>query len=500
MAENGVNGHQSNLLQWKVGFMNKKKKYLTAESFGFKVNTSGAALKKKQIWSIEQDPADDSVYIRSCQGRYMTSDKYGKVSVDVEAEEKGLNEKYQVVYSADGRWALKQQISGNYFRGLEEKVECFDKNPGEENWWCIQLYAHPQIHLRNVNRKRYAHLQDDELVCSELIPWGSDALVVLDFDEDDGKYTLKSCDGRFLSCDGTLENDASEKTKFSMEVHCGAISFKDCNGRYLSAVGKGTLKSKNTKVSKDELFTIEDSHPQCQIISHNDKSVSVKQGQDVTANQPLEEIEDTEIFQMEYNKESNTWAFRACNGKYWSLQEGPGTVEAKQAEPTKNSFFNIDWNDNGTVGIQGVDGKYLSNKPTGIVYSTGTTFEDCNRFRIRIVNRPLLILKSEFGYVGTKPKENQYICNKTKYDILQVDYDIKNGFYTIKNKDGKNWYVGDDNMVYLDESNSSKFQFQFCGLSMMAIRAPNGRYLCGEQNGLFKATAEEINATSKWEF
>ena len=101
---------------------------------------------------------------------------------------------------------------------------------------------------------------------------------------------------------------------------------------------------------------------------------------------------------------------------------------------TKASYFKIDWQDDGYVGIQGFDDKYLSNRPTGIIYSTGPTFEDCNKFRINIVNRPLLILKSEFGYVGTKPKENQYICNKTRYDILQVNYDVKGGFYTIKSK------------------------------------------------------------------
>lgn len=65
--------------------------------------------------------------------------------------------------------------------------------------------------------------------------------------------------------------------------------------------------------------------------------------------------------------------------------------------------------------------------------------------------------------------------------------------------DGKFWNVADDTMVHADAT-GSKFQFQFCGGSMMAIRAPNGSFLKGEQNGLFKANGTEIGATTLWEF
>lgn len=280
MAENGINGHQPSGTQWKVGFMNNVNKYLTAETFGFKVNVSGVALKKKQIWCIEQDADQDFIYIKSGLGRYMTSDKYGNVTV--EAEEKEEDAKFKVEYSLDGRWAFKHVVHGNYLAGTEDNVKCFDKNRGDKNWWSIQLYVHPQIHLRNVNRKRYAHLNSDtnELQCTELVPWGFDSLLFLDFV--DGRYTIRTCDKRYLSRDGTLQDVADDNAKFYMEIHFGCLAFKDCEERYLTAVGQGTIKSRNKSISKDELFTIEDSHPQCQIISpcigKTPKSVSVKQG------------------------------------------------------------------------------------------------------------------------------------------------------------------------------------------------------------------------------
>lgn len=277
MAENGVNGHKSaGGMEWRVGFMNSSLKYMTAETFGFKVNASGVTLKKKQIWTIEQDANEETVYIRSSLGRYMSSDKYGTVTV--EAEERGADEQFSVEYSSNGKWAFKHVKHGNYLSGNDDNVKCFDKTPSDKNWWSIQLYIHPQIHLRNVNRKRYAHLNNEtnELECSEITPWGSDALVFLDFV--DGKYALKSCDNRFLNREGTLQDAADDNSLFMMEIHSGALAFKDSEGRYLTAVGKGTMKGRNKNISKDELFTIEDSHPQVQIVSHNGKSVSIKQG------------------------------------------------------------------------------------------------------------------------------------------------------------------------------------------------------------------------------
>ncbi|WAQ97441.1 SING-like protein [Mya arenaria] len=496
MAENGVNGHKSGVMEWKVGFMNNTEKYLTAETFGFKVNASGVALKKKQIWTIEQEQDHDFVYIRSSLGRYMKSDKYGTVTVDTEAEEKGEDAKFTVEYSKDGQWAFRHVERGNYLSGTDDIVKCFEKTPTSNSWWSIQLYIHPQIHLRNVNRKRYAHLNNDtnELECTELIPWGADALVFLDFVK--GKYVLKSCDNRFLNRDGSLQEAIDNNALFMMEIHSGALAFKDCEGRYLTAVGKGTMKGRNKNISKDELFTIEDSHPQVQIVSHNGKSVSVKQGVDVSANQPAEEIEDTEIFQIEHNRASDTWALLASTNKYWSLQSA-GTVQAKTAETEgAKSFFTIEWQEDGTVGIKGSDGKYLSNKQTGILFSAGTTLEPTDLFRITIINRPLLVLKSEFGFVGAKG--NQFICSKAKYDSLTLQ-SAGSGLYTIQGTDGKYWSVGEDTLVYGDAT-GTKFQFQFCGGSMMAIRTHKGPFLKGEQNGLLKACAPDLESATLWEF
>lgn len=492
MSENGVNGHSGAVgMQWRVGFMNRSLKYLTAESFGNKVNASGTQMKKKQIWFLEQQ--EKFVYIKSHLGLYLTTDKYGNLSAGAEAEDKA-DGCFTVQYSADGKWAFFNEKHKIYLHGVDTQASC-SKTLGDENWWSIQLDVHPQVCLRNVQRKRYAHLKEDELECSEVIPWGADSLLTLHFVE--GRYALKSCDGRNLHRDGFLQDDIDDNTLFLMEIRDGSLAFKDCNGLYLTSVSQGKMKTKNKSPGKDELFTIEDSHPQVHVKSYNGKYVSVKQGVDVSANQESGEqnkLGDTEIFQLEYNKPSDTWAFRTCKNNCW-LQE-TGGVQVKDTDPTKASFYALEWQDDGTVGIKGSDGKYLSNKQTGSLYSASSDLGDQQKFKIILVNRPLLILKCEYGFVGTKG--DQYICSKAKYDVLAVESTSRDT-YVIKGPGGKYFGIGDDGGACSEDS-PTEFRFEFCGQSVLAIRAPNGLYLKGEQNGLLKAKAEDRASATAWEY
>jgi fascin 1/2 len=69
---------------------------------------------------------------------------------------------------------------------------------------------------------------------------------------------------------------------------------------YLTALGaKGTLKATKERIGLDELFVLEDSHPQIKMVAVNKRRVSVRQGQEVSANQ--DDVTDAEFFQLEIN-------------------------------------------------------------------------------------------------------------------------------------------------------------------------------------------------------
>lgn len=65
---------------------------------------------------------------------------------------------------------------------------------------------------------------------------------------------------------------------------------------------------------------------------------------------------------------------------------------------------------------------------------------------------------------------------------------------------GKYWSVADNDMVMLDGDGPTPFIVEFKGNSKLTIKAPNGNLLKTEQNGLFKATGTEVNASTLLEF
>ena len=289
MNANGTNGfHSADALQWKIGLLNYENKYLTAEKFGNKINASGTALKKKQMWTLEHDRTDeDTVYLRSHLGKYLSTDKFGNIKCDSDAKE--ADEQFCIKYNPDGsgRWAIVSKKHQYNFGGTDDNVRCYDvktaNKPGQE-WWTVHLAIHPQVNIRNVNRKRYARCNEGQLQCNEDIPWGKEALITIEFIGT--KYALKTFDGHYLHREGHLAPNTDKDTLFTLELKSGAnpgIAFRDCTGKYLTAAGRNAeiqalKKDRKEGVTKDELFALEDNHPQAYITAHNGKKVSIKQG------------------------------------------------------------------------------------------------------------------------------------------------------------------------------------------------------------------------------
>lgn len=276
MPTNGL--HQ--VLKIQFGLVNDADRYLTAESFGFKVNASAPSLKRKQMWVLEPDPGQGSaVLFRSSHlGRYLSAEEDGRVAC--EAERPGRDCRFLVLPQPDGRWVLQSEPHGRFFGGTEDRLSCFATAISPAELWTVHLAIHPQAHLLSVSRRRYVHLcpQEDEMAADGDMPWGVDALLTLIFQS--RRYCLRSCDSRYLRSDGRLVREPEARACYTLEFKAGKLAFKDCDGRYLAPVGPtGTLKAgRNTRPGKDELFDLEESHPQVVLVAANRRYVSVRQG------------------------------------------------------------------------------------------------------------------------------------------------------------------------------------------------------------------------------
>lgn len=200
------------------------------------------------------------------------------------------------------------------------------------------------------------------------------------------------------------------------------------------------------------------------------------------------------LIQMEFDKKSNRWAVYTVDQKYWRIDQN-GSVIADATSVEENCQFEINWQKDGTAALKGHNGKYLLHRGTGALIATSEEIDTKETFIIRIVNRPVLVLKSEHGYLSMSTSgsmKTRYACNKSTYDLMQLESG-PGAAYHIKGENGKYWRVGTDEAIQADGATPAPFLFELRGHSQIAIRVPNGKFLKGERSGGFTAT--EPNCT-----
>lgn len=486
VSEEGFN----DTLEWSFGLRNFQGKYLTAESFGYRINANGNVLKKKQIFFLEHSEGNDKVFIRTHLGRYLTATASGDFGAD--AEGKSPSEELTIEAQPDGRWALKTSF-GYYAGGVGEGLSAYTKEISEDRLWTVVLAMHPQVCIRNVNRSRYVHLNGDTLSVDEDVPWGDDAMISFLFFED-GTYGLQACNGRWLSASGVLKDEPSADCRFTLEFHGGEIALKAQNNLYLTCLGgAGTLTAAKSTVHKDELFVLEDSHPQIKMTAFQGKKVSYKQGIELTANQT--ETTDTEIFQIEINPDTKQWSFRTQVNRFWTIGAN-NEIKCDALSRGANEWFDIEWL-GPNVAIRAANGKYVNTKKNGKLVATADAPDaDSALFVYELVNRPKLVLRGANGFVGVLPS-GKVECNKSKPTIFNMH--VSQGYAKISTDQGKYFKVTGDGVMALSDE-PELYTMEFVELSKFMLKAPNGCYFEGFQNGAFRASGTSKSKATMWEF
>ena len=493
MASGGFN----ETLKWTFGLLNCANKYVTAEAFQSKVNANGTTLKKKQIWTLER--VEESVIaLKSHLGRYLTVDRNGKI--DASGEEIGPDQKFEFFTQEDGKIAIRSATHERYIGGTGDMMTGFDKEIGETNLFTIHLAMHPQINLRNVNRKTYCHQVGEEIRCNEVIPWGYDAMIILEFHG--GKYALRAANGQYLSRQGKLVNEPSADTLYTLVFRNAQVAFRDCKNKYLTAIGaSATVQARKETIGKDELFALEDSHPQVRLIANNGRYCSVRDSEDVRAKP--DDYTDAEIFQMEAVDRSDRsgnvkWAFRSNNKKFWNA-DASSVISNQDDFSAPTTHFEIEW-EGPMICLKASNGKYVSIKANGQMIANAAEKTETCKFVFEFINRPILVLRGEFGFVGVKGATSGVLeCNRSQYDLFEVTGNA--GTYNIKGANGKYWKLQSDGTFTTTGDKGEDFFFELRAHTHMCIVARNGQYIKGVQNGGFTATGgTTINSSTLWEY
>ena len=452
-------------------------------------------MKKKQIWTLVR-VGESKVALKSHLGCYLSIDKDGNVTAA--AEEIGADQTLTLETNADGRVAIRSSYD-RYLGGSGDTISGFDKTCEATNLFTIHLAMHPQINLYNVNRRTFCHLVENEIRCNEDIPWGYDALIIVEFHG--GRYALRAANGKLLKRTGDLVDEMSDDTLYTIVFRDAQVAFKDHKGKYLTAVGAmAKVQSRKDTISKDELFVLMDSHPQVRLTASNAKLVSIRDGIEVRANQAQDNATDSEIFQMEAvdheDKSGNCkWVFRGSNKKYWSATPG---ITADKDSINDATQFEVEWQ-GPMIALKASNGKYISVRSNGkMCADAGELVDDC-KFVFEFINRPLLVLRGAYGFVGVKGGSGVLECNRSQYDIFYVT--CVNGTFHIQGANGKYMGLDGDSNVIISAESPTDFYFELRAHTHMIIReTKTGRLLKGAQNGGFTGTGSDISSATLWEY
>jgi fascin 1/2 len=343
-------------------------------------------------------------------------------------------------------------------------------------------------------------LEKDTINCDEEIPWGADATITLHFFQS-GKYGLRACNGKFLCANGSLTDDETEPSaQFTLKFFGGQVAFVSSTGKLLTCIG-GNGQAKATKPeppTKDELFVMEDSHPQIKMTSHKTKRVSIRQGIEVSANQDT--TEDTECFQIEIDG-NGLWNFRSNNNKFWYVKDDGAIMADGATKTTPESKFQIEWVKS-SLAIKASNGKYVSTIRTGQLYAKDSSITPEGTFVYELINRPLLVLRGHYGFINNTSKTQQLMCSSASPRVYKME--VIKGECIISDDSGY-WTVADDgSSVSVTGAAPQKFYLEFVSLSKFAIKyfnaAGDGFYLKSNQNGALTADGTSINDMTVFEY
>ena len=204
---------------------------------------------------------------------------------------------------------------------------------------------------------------------------------------------------------------------------------------------------------------------------------------------------DAERFQFEFNAATKKWSVKNHRELFWA--ETGGQIHCRDDGRDDKHWFEVEWRGN-RVRFLANNGRYITCKSSGQLAATSDGSDDGASFTPSIINRPQLVLRGPFGFVASKGGSLVLECNKSVPEVLSlVSID---GAYGIRGANGRFWKINANKKVTADGDEPELFTLEFVAYTRFLIRAVNGFYLKGQQNGSFTATGSSAGPNTLWEY
>nr|XP_014990335.2 fascin-3 isoform X3 [Macaca mulatta] len=321
-------------------------------------------------------------------------------------------------FHRNSKWTLQCLISGRYLESNGKDVFCTSRVLSAYHMWTPRPALHVHVILYSPIHRCYARADPTmgRIWVDAAVPCLEECGFLLHFR--DGCYHLETSTHHFLSHVDRLFSQPSSQTAFHMQVRPGGlVALCDGEGGMLYPQGTHLLLGLGCNpVRGEEWFILQHCPTWVRLRSKTRRFISVIYDDEVRA--ASERLTPMSLFQFECDSESPTVQLLSANG-YYLAQRRHRAVMADGHPLESDTFFRMHWNC-GRIILQSCRGRFLGIAPNGLLMANATLPGPNEEFGILFANRPFLVLRGRYGYVGSSSGHDLIQCNQDQPDRIHL--------------------------------------------------------------------------------
>ncbi|KAL4669291.1 hypothetical protein H8959_007845 [Pygathrix nigripes] len=403
----------------RVGLISWAGTYLTFEACKNTVTATAKSLGRRQTWEIlvsNEHETQAVVRLKSVQGLYLLCECDGTMCYGrPRTSHHGC---FLLRFHRNSKWTLQCLISGRYLESNGKDVFCTSRVLSAYHMWTPRPALHVHVILYSPVHRCYARADPTmgRIWVDAAVPCREECGFLLHFR--DGCYHLETSTHHFLSHVDRLFSQPSSQTAFHMQVRPGGlVALCDGEGGMLYPQGTHLLLGLGCNpVRGEEWFILQHCPTWVSLRSKTERFISVIYDDEVRA--ASERLTPMSLFQFECDSESPTVQLRSANG-YYLAQRRHRAVMADGHPLESDTFFRMHWNC-GRIILQSCRGRFLGITPNGLLMANATLPGPNEEFGILFANRPFLVLRGRYGYVGSSSGHDLIQCNQDQPDCIHL--------------------------------------------------------------------------------